>query len=601
MMLRDEILGLLDHLGSTVTLGRARRKEGLRDVVMLRHDIDHDMGLALEMAALEHERGMRATYALLHTAGYFRGEDLGVQVRQLLAYGHEVALHTNPVGVWAEGRDPAGEIGWALARLRGFGARVTGVVAHGDKRCYSIGCANDWVWKELRPADPKGALHNRSAEGATIDDPAWRVAYPEGHVVEHGGRRLALWSMRMRDYGIRYEGAVLARDRYWTDSGGSWARSGDPRGADLSRGRHMVLVHPWWWKAEQRTVVALCADAETGARAARWVDRTTGARARVEGDRVVVSTPPHAHSSEVETVRIRARGDGRGVAAGGAHPHDGAVVDHPRWAWLSARQRATVVDDGAGEAGGVREIRARTAARLGVRLGEAVGAMAHPVLVERARAAEPPVEVVRGDEAFGASLWRGAERLGRVSGRELGFRSGGRYARRVGRGGRGARYVLEVGETSSPVIRVAYPGWVVGDDRYALVRVRVRTETGLRVFTDAVDDAAGRVDRREHAGVERLGAEVELRLVHVAPRGFGRVSVLLMGDRDAAGAVVWVRAVEVRGVKVGAFGAGFGRIEVDGAGESGMGHPDGGDGRSAGTARAPVVPGVTGGAQRSGS
>jgi hypothetical protein len=161
--------------------------------------------------------------------------------------------------------------------------------------------------------------------------------------------------------------------------------------------------------------------------------------------------------------------------------------------------------------------------------------------------------------------------------------------------------VLETGETSAPVIRVAHPGWVVGDDQYALVRVRVRTETALRVFTDARDDATGRVDRREHRGVEALGEEAELRLVHVAPAGLSRVSVLLMGDRDAAGSVVWVRVVEVRGVKVGAFEAGFGRIEGDGAGESGMGHPDGGDERSSGTTRAFVVRGATGGAQRSGS
>ncbi|MBO6514894.1 MAG: sulfotransferase, partial [Phycisphaerales bacterium] len=73
-------------------------------VVILRHDVDHDLETALQMARWEHERGLRATYCILHTAWYYGRFTNGVQersklmldgCRELQELGHEINIHNN--------------------------------------------------------------------------------------------------------------------------------------------------------------------------------------------------------------------------------------------------------------------------------------------------------------------------------------------------------------------------------------------------------------------------------------------------------------------------------------------------------------------------
>jgi hypothetical protein len=63
--------------------------------VFLRHDVDLSLEAALEMARLEHELGVRATYFLMTESGFY---NLDSQVgryahRQLRQWGHAVGLH----------------------------------------------------------------------------------------------------------------------------------------------------------------------------------------------------------------------------------------------------------------------------------------------------------------------------------------------------------------------------------------------------------------------------------------------------------------------------------------------------------------------------
>ena len=74
------------------------------DVIALRHDIDHDLDLALEMAHHEHERGIRATYFLLHTCDYWNDPRFTQKCAQLQDYGHEIGLHLNLLTEWFQGQ-----------------------------------------------------------------------------------------------------------------------------------------------------------------------------------------------------------------------------------------------------------------------------------------------------------------------------------------------------------------------------------------------------------------------------------------------------------------------------------------------------------------
>jgi hypothetical protein len=63
--------------------------------LFLRHDVDLSLEAALEMARLEHELGVRATYFLMTDSGFYNLEShVGVYAqRQLRQWGHAVGLH----------------------------------------------------------------------------------------------------------------------------------------------------------------------------------------------------------------------------------------------------------------------------------------------------------------------------------------------------------------------------------------------------------------------------------------------------------------------------------------------------------------------------
>ncbi|MEE9131736.1 MAG: hypothetical protein V3T84_17105, partial [Phycisphaerales bacterium] len=89
MTIKDDYFRYLDHIGTSVPMRELSAHPEWSDAIALRHDIDHDLDLALEMAHHEHERGIRATYFLLHTCDYWNDPRFAVKCAQLEAYGHE--------------------------------------------------------------------------------------------------------------------------------------------------------------------------------------------------------------------------------------------------------------------------------------------------------------------------------------------------------------------------------------------------------------------------------------------------------------------------------------------------------------------------------
>jgi len=74
--------------------------------VFLRHDIDLSLEAALEMARLEHELGVRATYFLMTTSTFYNLDShVGLYTqRQLRQWGHAVGLHPDYPRAELDGR-----------------------------------------------------------------------------------------------------------------------------------------------------------------------------------------------------------------------------------------------------------------------------------------------------------------------------------------------------------------------------------------------------------------------------------------------------------------------------------------------------------------
>jgi hypothetical protein len=238
---------LLDRLSDTsrfnvVPLVEFDRAPRDRVVVALRHDIEERFASALEMAALEERRGMRATYFILHTAPYYA--DVGWQqaehheslipgLRRLQDMGHEVGWHNDLVTLQCVlGIDPreyfAGELEW----LRGHGVEVRGASSHGSYWAHRLRFHNNYFF-----ADFEDELHD---------------GFPNNDAVPVGERRCELSKGRLAEFGLEYEAYHLGEDHYFSDArfdaGGNRFHTDEIDLDALRPGeRAIVLTHPDYW------------------------------------------------------------------------------------------------------------------------------------------------------------------------------------------------------------------------------------------------------------------------------------------------------------------------------------------------------------------
>lgn len=223
-----ELEGLLSGASAVVAMVDVHRGATGADVIGMRHDVDDNAGAldtAVRIAAWEADRGYRATFFLLHTAGYWQRDDFPACVAAIAGAGHEIGIHANAIPAALDNcAAPAEILAAALGQLRGLGHKVVGVAPHGDERCYrpdgTILFVNDELFSECgRPE--LGAPDRELAPGFRLEP-----------------RPLA-W------FGLEYETYRLPKRRYLSDSGGEWSvPPGSLAGGD---GQLHVLWHPDWW------------------------------------------------------------------------------------------------------------------------------------------------------------------------------------------------------------------------------------------------------------------------------------------------------------------------------------------------------------------
>jgi len=238
---------LLDALGDrsrfrVVPLRELRDAPRDRVVVGLRHDIEERFRGGLETAALEAERGLPATYFILHTAPYYgdvgwrrarHDESLIAGLRRLQEMGHEVGWHNDLVTLQCvHGIEPreylAGELEW----LRGHGIDVRGASSHGSYWAHRLRYHNNYFF-----ADFDHEVH----EG-----------FPNKYAVQVGERRCELSKGTLREFGLEYEAYHLGEDRYFSDArfdadGRRWHTDGVDLDGLRPGDRAIVLTHPDYW------------------------------------------------------------------------------------------------------------------------------------------------------------------------------------------------------------------------------------------------------------------------------------------------------------------------------------------------------------------
>jgi len=226
------------------------------NVGFIRHDIDHDPFVALAMARIEAEHGIRSSYFFLtNDSMTFHFEDPDRRrkaldaIAEIASLGHEVGLHYDCVGEFlATGKPFAESIAEPLAWFRDHGIEINGCVAHGASRIRKL------TGRDTFPLE----LCNYQI---------WQETNPEPCEFEENGKRFSLPNMSLADFGLKYEPYFVRKDRYLSDSGGllwrTWNKQHQPfeninesSGLDLSKWLDnpacknevlQILIHPIWW------------------------------------------------------------------------------------------------------------------------------------------------------------------------------------------------------------------------------------------------------------------------------------------------------------------------------------------------------------------
>ncbi len=255
MSIKSAYFSYLDHFGKTVTVRELIDNPIAPNMIALRHDVDHDLDLALEMGYWESQRGFRSTYYLLHSAGYWEDADFVEKCLQLQDFGHEVGLHLNVLSEWINGS--VDDISLYLEKLiypmREAGVHLSGVSTHGDVLCYEKQFINYWCFSELRPSDPVAVESDLCAEGIPAKEGQSQIRYPSSHKLIRKDKDIfELWSVSMKKLGIVYDAIHVPYDFYYTDSREPWYFSEDPMRYSLDSGRYQILMHPVHWRGLQK-------------------------------------------------------------------------------------------------------------------------------------------------------------------------------------------------------------------------------------------------------------------------------------------------------------------------------------------------------------
>lgn len=197
-------------------------------ILALRHDVDDRLDSALLFAELEHQRGLRTTYFVLHSAPYYESSDLMPALHRLQALGHEVGFHYDLVTSQViEGIEPRSYLAQELARLRGAGIDVVGAAAHGSYWGHKLGYKNEYFFRGLDA--PVAGFPNAERVGGVV-----------------------LTKGTLDEFDLSYEASELRETDYWTDSwsdtsGRRWHPDLIDLGSLTPGARAIVLLHPCHW------------------------------------------------------------------------------------------------------------------------------------------------------------------------------------------------------------------------------------------------------------------------------------------------------------------------------------------------------------------
>ena len=215
----------------------------------LRHDADRNIEIALLMARIENEMGIKSTYYLLPPGDYEQlenyygaivGDRLVPSARlkevalEIAGLGHEIGLHNDFVQLSEKlGRRVEDVILEQIAYFGSIGIAIRGTASHGSEFVKGHGFINYQIFSECKQA-------KNEPRSLTLSQ----------------GRTFELFGISYRQLGLEYEAYSIKRDTYLSDSSGVFSVNKavfeqvdfTALKASLANSKSAVaLIHPDWW------------------------------------------------------------------------------------------------------------------------------------------------------------------------------------------------------------------------------------------------------------------------------------------------------------------------------------------------------------------
>ena len=185
-------------------------------LVLMRHDIDFDLGAARAMAEVEARQNVQATYFFLVRTDHYNlfSKDGSAEVRRILELGHHLGLHFDCASYPENTSD---------ARLAEFCRNEANMLANWFESTVEI------------------VSYHRPSPSVLTGNPELSAPLPHAYMAR-----------------------FMKEMKYCSDSRGEW-RYGDPRStAEFAARRPMqILIHPVWWNEDRR---------HAGETLSRWLD-----------------------------------------------------------------------------------------------------------------------------------------------------------------------------------------------------------------------------------------------------------------------------------------------------------------------------------------
>lgn len=208
-----------------------------KKIITLRYDVDWDIKSALRFAYREYKYGIKSSYYILHTAGYYgmlkgkvfeRNKDLLAYLEKIQnGFGQEIGFHNDLITLQVVyGISAKGFLRTELEYLRSNGIEVTGTTYHGSKYNYIYKYGNADFWLDY---------HDNKVDGYIVK----------------GVSVLKLEKDYLKNYDLEYEGGLLKTDYFFSDvdfsRGVRWNMSMVNLDTIRPGKKIIILLHPEYW------------------------------------------------------------------------------------------------------------------------------------------------------------------------------------------------------------------------------------------------------------------------------------------------------------------------------------------------------------------